>query len=314
MARPSFLRLKLIGEPSWGVEEYFEDHAVEPGDSKVFIGFYASFSLPPLDDPAHVVFTQGAFSAPLHALMAAGQDLEAEREARDMIDRMLEEVRLPNIPSIVDHILDRVSRLDEPCQTATAAGALWMIFYIDIALHQMPSILLEYEEEEYEEDIEEEEEEEEVTDISDLLNSGHNKRVIVVVHRLFPDHLYHLSYEQRELIIRTETLPYFEFYDDGEYEDEYGVVDPDFDDEDFVIGFRAASEESVEGKLEKLRIDGNVENQPTITCSVCFDEIPAGTEAIRLPCSHHFHGDCIDQWLETSKLCPVCRFEKWLSS
>ena len=129
MARPSFLRLKLIGEPSWGVEEYFEDHgAVEPGDSKVFIGFYASFSLPPLDDPAHVVFTQGAFSAPLHALMAAGQDLEAEREARDMIDRMLEEVRLPIIPSIVDHILDRVSRLDEPCQTATAAGALWMIF------------------------------------------------------------------------------------------------------------------------------------------------------------------------------------------
>ncbi|PIN03698.1 Ubiquitin--protein ligase [Handroanthus impetiginosus] len=38
-------------------------------------------------------------------------------------------------------------------------------------------------------------------------------------------------------------------------------------------------------------------------------EFPAGYEAVCMPCSHFFHGDCIKKWLRTSHYCPICRFE-----
>ncbi|KAJ6289188.1 hypothetical protein OIU76_025067 [Salix suchowensis] len=43
-------------------------------------------------------------------------------------------------------------------------------------------------------------------------------------------------------------------------------------------------------------------------CAVCMEEISAGSEAIRMPCSHVYHSDCIVQWLQTSHLCPLCRY------
>lgn len=29
----------------------------------------------------------------------------------------------------------------------------------------------------------------------------------------------------------------------------------------------------------------------------------------RLPCMHLFHQVCVDQWLATSKKCPICRVD-----
>ncbi|KAF9678977.1 hypothetical protein SADUNF_Sadunf07G0092300 [Salix dunnii] len=43
-------------------------------------------------------------------------------------------------------------------------------------------------------------------------------------------------------------------------------------------------------------------------CTVCMEEISAGSEAIRMPCSHVYHSDCIVQWLQISHLCPLCRY------
>ncbi|PIN00807.1 Ubiquitin--protein ligase [Handroanthus impetiginosus] len=45
------------------------------------------------------------------------------------------------------------------------------------------------------------------------------------------------------------------------------------------------------------------------TCSVCLEEFSKGCEVVCMPCSHVFHGDCIQQWLKTSHYCPICRFE-----
>ncbi|PIN03696.1 Ubiquitin--protein ligase [Handroanthus impetiginosus] len=45
------------------------------------------------------------------------------------------------------------------------------------------------------------------------------------------------------------------------------------------------------------------------TCTICLEEFPAGYEAVCMPCSHIFHGDCIKKWLRTSHYCPICRFE-----
>ncbi|XP_042487485.1 uncharacterized protein LOC122067711 [Macadamia integrifolia] len=46
-----------------------------------------------------------------------------------------------------------------------------------------------------------------------------------------------------------------------------------------------------------------------VLCAVCKDDISTEEEAKRLPCSHHYHGDCIIPWLNIRNTCPVCRFE-----
>lgn len=44
-------------------------------------------------------------------------------------------------------------------------------------------------------------------------------------------------------------------------------------------------------------------------CSICLDELVAGQPALRIPCGHLYHEDCVKDWLKKSNECPVCRFE-----
>ncbi|KAL3630203.1 hypothetical protein CASFOL_023187 [Castilleja foliolosa] len=50
-------------------------------------------------------------------------------------------------------------------------------------------------------------------------------------------------------------------------------------------------------------------NNNCIACAVCKDEFAAVEKAIRLPCCHLYHGDCIFPWLGIRNTCPVCRHE-----
>lgn len=76
----------------------------------------------------------------------------------------------------------------------------------------------------------------------------------------------------------------------------------------------SAEEESdrscIEG-LEKVRVEKGLVGDDKITdsyrCVICLEEIPAGSEAISMPCSHIYHEDCIANWLQRSSLCPLCR-------
>lgn len=44
----------------------------------------------------------------------------------------------------------------------------------------------------------------------------------------------------------------------------------------------------------------------SLTCTVCL-ETDSDVEAVRLPCGHDFHQECIEPWLLTNKVCPMCR-------
>jgi len=52
------------------------------------------------------------------------------------------------------------------------------------------------------------------------------------------------------------------------------------------------------------RAEGETENA---YCSVCLSQLENGEEAKYLQCKHVYHPECIDRWLERSKLCPVCK-------
>ncbi|KAK9808802.1 hypothetical protein WJX72_003943 [[Myrmecia] bisecta] len=44
-------------------------------------------------------------------------------------------------------------------------------------------------------------------------------------------------------------------------------------------------------------------------CAVCRMEFERGEEVKLLPCKHFYHPDCINQWLNINKVCPVCHTE-----
>ncbi|XP_038649317.1 E3 ubiquitin-protein ligase RNF165 isoform X2 [Scyliorhinus canicula] len=44
-------------------------------------------------------------------------------------------------------------------------------------------------------------------------------------------------------------------------------------------------------------------------CTICLCMLEEGENVRRLPCMHLFHQVCVDQWLATSKKCPICRVD-----
>ncbi|KAJ9159321.1 hypothetical protein P3X46_024832 [Hevea brasiliensis] len=65
-----------------------------------------------------------------------------------------------------------------------------------------------------------------------------------------------------------------------------------------------ATKSSIEA-LEIVKVDGPMNQQ----CSICLEEMLIGSEAICMPCSHLYHHRCICNWLERSRVCPLCGFE-----
>ncbi|XP_062076050.1 uncharacterized protein LOC133780196 [Humulus lupulus] len=76
-----------------------------------------------------------------------------------------------------------------------------------------------------------------------------------------------------------------------------------YDMDDVPINFVAASEKSIE-KLEKVQIKDD-----QVSCSICLENMSVGLEATRLFCGHRYHEECIVEWLQISKFCPLCRDE-----
>jgi len=61
-------------------------------------------------------------------------------------------------------------------------------------------------------------------------------------------------------------------------------------------------------QLDEVTVDKK--NKSTIgMCSICNDEFELYSEALKMPCSHYFHHDCIHPWLNMHNTCPLCRYE-----
>ncbi|KAJ0232488.1 hypothetical protein HA466_0289860 [Hirschfeldia incana] len=44
-------------------------------------------------------------------------------------------------------------------------------------------------------------------------------------------------------------------------------------------------------------------------CTICLEEFKNGGRVVPLACGHEFDEECIVKWLETSHVCPLCRYE-----
>lgn len=42
-------------------------------------------------------------------------------------------------------------------------------------------------------------------------------------------------------------------------------------------------------------------------CTICFDDYREGVGIKFLPCNHHFHEECIDEWFNIKDSCPLCK-------
>ncbi|CAM0911711.1 unnamed protein product [Alopecurus aequalis] len=54
--------------------------------------------------------------------------------------------------------------------------------------------------------------------------------------------------------------------------------------------------------------DSNMEQ-----CVICRVEFEEGESLVALPCKHSYHSDCINQWLQLNKVCPMCSAEVSIS-
>ena len=42
-------------------------------------------------------------------------------------------------------------------------------------------------------------------------------------------------------------------------------------------------------------------------CSICYYNIKDEEDIMQLPCKHYFHVDCIKEWLQKERVCPMCK-------
>ncbi|KAK1435871.1 hypothetical protein QVD17_01643 [Tagetes erecta] len=97
----------------------------------------------------------------------------------------------------------------------------------------------------------------------------------------------------------------FDDYNDVEHEMLFGQF---VDNGDSVLVQPPASKRVVDSLMTVVMTTKDIEDNNT-HCAVCKDEIDVGEMAKQLPCSHHYHGDCIVPWLRIRNTCPVCRHE-----
>lgn len=78
--------------------------------------------------------------------------------------------------------------------------------------------------------------------------------------------------------------------------------------ENFIKGSPPAAKLVIEQLPSIVLTQSDMMNGNTL-CAVCKDDISLEENPKQLPCSHHYHAECILPWLRIRNTCPVCRYE-----
>ncbi|XP_061542258.1 E3 ubiquitin-protein ligase RNF38-like [Phycodurus eques] len=60
-------------------------------------------------------------------------------------------------------------------------------------------------------------------------------------------------------------------------------------------------------QLPSYRFNPNNHQSEQTLCVVCMSDFESRQLLRVLPCSHEFHGKCVDKWLRANRTCPICR-------
>ena len=90
-----------------------------------------------------------------------------------------------------------------------------------------------------------------------------------------------------------------------EYEDSVVLTVPDTvpDGEEGTNGANSANDN---GDGDGVNASEDAESAESDSCSICCEEISTA-ESETLSCGHRFHKRCIEQWVNNSDTCPLCR-------
>lgn len=73
---------------------------------------------------------------------------------------------------------------------------------------------------------------------------------------------------------------------------------------------RGATKEQVK-KLKEIKYDPSGSefhiDDDDANCAICLSPYELRENLRILPCGHHFHSSCVDQWLFKNKSCPFCK-------
>lgn len=69
---------------------------------------------------------------------------------------------------------------------------------------------------------------------------------------------------------------------------------------------QSASAEAIQS-LPVHTIRNLPEDPEAAKCMVCLCQYEMGEDVRTLPCFHRFHVSCVDEWLNRSVLCPLCK-------
>eukprot|EP00871_Galdieria_phlegrea_P005662 jgi/Galph1/6097/GphlegSOOS_G4733.1 len=70
---------------------------------------------------------------------------------------------------------------------------------------------------------------------------------------------------------------------------------------------RAATSEQINNLPCSSYVHGSFEREEDNSCVICLSDYIEGDMIRHLPCKHHFHKKCIDEWLALDKSCPLCK-------
>mmetsp|Transcript_90543 Transcript_90543/g.161281 ORF Transcript_90543/g.161281 Transcript_90543/m.161281 type:complete len:377 (-) Transcript_90543:95-1225(-) len=88
-----------------------------------------------------------------------------------------------------------------------------------------------------------------------------------------------------------------------------GGHDPGADGQEDKKGAPPASA-SVVRSLPRVKVSAyDIAANESPECSVCLGDLVIGEKALRIPCGHLYHEECVKDWLKKSNECPVCRWE-----